>query len=207
MAAAREERDPAGIAAAPAAELRSGENDPGENGPGESGPGEIRPGEIRPGEVLLPHDPAALPADAGVVFIGRVRTPWSPQAGCPHSVRTAREESPQSARLEIDERYRAGLAGLGRASHLVVLYWMDRARRDLALQRPRGAPGPRGTFALRSPNRPNPIAMAVAGVRAIDVEAGVIDVEMLDCFDGTPLLDLKPYIPAVDAVPQATLGD
>ena len=169
--------------------------------------GEIRPGEIRPGELLLPSDPAALPADAGVVFIGRVRTPWSPSAGCPHSVRTAREESRQTARLEIDERYRAALAGLARASHIVVLYWMDRARRDLALQRPRGAPGPRGTFALRSPNRPNPIAMAVAGVHAIDVDAGVIEIEMLDCFDGTPLLDLKPYIPAVDAVPQATLGD
>lgn len=161
---------------------------------------------VRPGEALLDADPALMAADAGLVFIGRIRTPWGPEGGCPHSVRVARELTPQTARIELVPNYRPALAGLARHSHVIVLYWMDRARRDLATQVPRGAPAARGTFALRTPNRPNPVALAVAAVASVDAEAGVVEVEMLDCYDGTPLLDIKPYIATVDSVPGAGIG-
>ena len=78
---------------------------------------------------------------------------------------------------------------------------MDRSRRDLVLQTPRHYGEQRGTFALRSPARPNPIAMSVA--RLVGVEGNRLTVVGLDCLDGTPLLDIKPYFASTDAVPDA----
>ena len=79
---------------------------------------------------------------------------------------------------------------------MVVLYWMDRARRDLVLQAPHHYAELRGTFALRSPVRPNPIAVSVA--RLVGIEGNTLSVVGLDCVDGTPLLDLKPYFASTE---------
>jgi tRNA (Thr-GGU) A37 N-methylase len=81
---------------------------------------------------------------------------------------------------------------------------MDRARRDLVVQAPRHYGEPRGTFALRSPVRPNPIAASV--VKLIATDGPRLSVVGLDCLDGTPLLDLKPYFASTDAVPDAVVG-
>jgi len=62
----------------------------------------------------------------------------------------------------------------------------------------------RGTFALRSPVRPNPIALSV--VRLLKVEGNRLQVVSLDCLDGTPLLDIKPYFASTDAIPDAEVG-
>ncbi len=159
-------------------------------------------GGIRPGEQTVTPDPASLPGDARVVFIGRVRTPWRALDDCPKNVRAAREAG-GSAVLEIEPPYRPGLAGLEGVSHVVALYWMDRSRRDVIVQTPRHAPRPRGVFSLRSPARPNPIAMAVVPLRALDIPAGRLEIGMLDCLDGTPLIDLKPYIASVDSIADA----
>ena len=156
-------------------------------------------GGVRPGEMTITPDPAALPGDATVVFIGRVRTPWRALADCPKNVRVARDAG-AAAVLEIEPAYRPGLAGLQQVSHVVVLYWMDRSRRDVIVQIPRHATGPRGVFSLRSPARPNPIAMGVVPLLSLDVDAGRLEIGMLDCLDGTPLLDVKPYVPTVDAI-------
>lgn len=67
---------------------------------------------------------------------------------------------------------------------------MDRARRDLVLQSPAHDGTTRGTFALRSPNRPNPIASSI--VRLIAIEGTTLVVRGLDCLDGTPVVDVKP---------------
>jgi len=160
----------------------------------------------RPGEVALPFDPGATADDARLVFIGRARTPWRDRDGCPHNVRAARGRTAEAALIEIDAAFRPALAGLERFSHVIVLYWMDRARRDLLLQVPRHLGEPRGTFALRSPARPNPIALAVTGLRRVDLAAGVLEIDMIDCLDGTPILDVKPYQPSVDAVGDAPTG-
>ena len=152
---------------------------------------------IRAGEV-----PIDLPQqfDASLYFIGRIRTPWKHRDDCPKNAR----ESQEICTLEVDPRWQQGLTGIETCSNLIVLYWMNRSRRDLMLQVPRHYGVGRGTFALRSPARPNPIAMSV--VRLLGVEGTSLKVVGLDCLDGTPLLDIKPYFASTDAVPDAVVG-
>jgi tRNA-Thr(GGU) m(6)t(6)A37 methyltransferase TsaA len=151
----------------------------------------MRPGEIA---VTLPET-----FDAGVYFIGRIRTPWTRRDDCPKNARGSDAE----CTIELEERYAAALDGVATCTHIVVLYFMDRARRDLLVQAPRHGDR-RGTFALRSPVRPNPIAMSVA--RLLRVEGTRLTVVGLDCLDGTPLIDIKPYFASVDSVPDAVVG-
>jgi tRNA (adenine37-N6)-methyltransferase len=139
--------------------------------------------EVRPGEIA---GSAPDRADASVIFIGRIRTPFLSLRDCP---RQGQMDGPV-CRVEIDEPWRQAMQGLEAHPELQVLYWMDRARRDLLVQVPRTGAGRAGTFALRSPVRPNPIAVSIVAVSAI--EAGAILVRGLDCLDGTPLLDVKP---------------
>jgi tRNA-Thr(GGU) m(6)t(6)A37 methyltransferase TsaA len=138
--------------------------------------------------------------DAGLFFIGRIATPWGSRRDCPKNS----AESDAVCTIELDARYADGLKDLETASHLIVLYWMDRAPRNLILQTPRHYGETRGVFALRSPARPNPIAVAVADL--IGIEGLKLRVRGLDCLDGTPLLDLKPYFPSTDAKLTAEVG-
>ena len=138
--------------------------------------------------------------DAGLLFIGRIRTPWTRREDCPKNGR----ESDAVCTIEVFEPFAAGLRGLETCSHLWVLYWMDRARRDLVVQVPRHYGEARGTFALRSPARPNPIALSA--VRLLAIEGARLQVRGLDCLDGTALLDLKPYFASTDSIPDATVG-
>ena len=152
--------------------------------------------DIRPGEIAV-----ALPEtfDAGVFFIGRIRTPWTRREDCPKNARGSDAE----CTIEVDPRYATALDGVAGCSHLVVLYFMHKARRDLLVQAPRHHPEPRGTFSVRSPVRPNPIAMSV--VRLVRIEGTTLKVVGLDCLDGTPLIDIKPYFASVDSVPDAVV--
>ena len=106
-----------------------------------------------------------------------------------------REDCPKIAResdavctVEIDPRFRDGLKDVETCTHLVLLYWMDRSPRNLVLQVPGHYGAQHGTFALRSPARPNPIAMSV--VKLLCVEDGKLSLVGLDCLDGTPLLNI-----------------
>ena len=164
---------------------------------------EIAP-SIRPGETALAIDPAALPGDARVVFIGRIRTPWATRKDCPKNPREARERGKPAA-LEIDPAYRLGLTGLAGYSHIILLYWMNEARRDLILQTPAHVKEPRGVFSLRSPVRPNPIALSIVKLVSVNMATGHFEIDAIDCVDGTPLVDIKPYLPSVDAVPSAVV--
>ncbi|WP_075215511.1 tRNA (N6-threonylcarbamoyladenosine(37)-N6)-methyltransferase TrmO [Mongoliimonas terrestris] len=149
--------------------------------------------------------PPPTPPDQEVTFIGRIWTPWETRADCPHNVLIARERGGHAI-VEVEPFYRAGLMGLDRYSHLMLLYWMDEAERDVLVQFPRHADGPRGVFSIRSPARPNPIAVAVARILEIDMEIGRIAIEQVDCRNGTPLVDIKPYYPTVDSVPDADVA-
>ncbi len=149
--------------------------------------------EMREGEIALSFDPAKAEPDAGVIFIGRIRSPWNERKDCPRNTAPSFATGADGM-IEIDEAYRAGMKGLEDAKHVFVLYWMDKARRDLIVQNPGHSDGPRGVFSLRSPIRPNPIALARVEVTGIDKEAGTIGIRGMDCLDGTPLLDVKPYI-------------
>jgi tRNA-Thr(GGU) m(6)t(6)A37 methyltransferase TsaA len=142
--------------------------------------------------------PAA--ADAQLYFIGRIRTPWTERKQCPKNAR----QSDEICTLELDERWAPALKDVASCSHLVVLYWMNKSVRNLILQVPAHYGVQRGTFALRSPARPNPIAMSV--VKLTGIEGNKVKVVGLDCLDGTPLLDIKPYFPSTDSVPDAVVG-
>jgi tRNA-Thr(GGU) m(6)t(6)A37 methyltransferase TsaA len=143
-----------------------------------------------------------LPAqsDAGVYFIGRIRTPWAERKDCPKNAR----ESDAVCTVELDPRWHDGLKDVETCSHLVLLYWMDKSPRNIVLQVPSHYGVQRGTFALRSPARPNPIAMSV--VKLLGVEGDKLSVVGLDCLDGTPLLDIKPYFASTDSEPDAVVG-
>src|ERR1700704_5004740 len=138
---------------------------------------------VRPGEVQVP-----LPAqsDASLYYIGRIRTPWTARKDCPKNARVARE-SGVVCTIEVDPRWEQALPGLETCSHLIVLYWMDRARRDLAVQMPTRAEAGRPTFSERSPVRPNPIALRVAALR---------------CSTSSPIS--PPRIPSPTPVPYPT---
>jgi tRNA-Thr(GGU) m(6)t(6)A37 methyltransferase TsaA len=138
---------------------------------------------VRPGEVAI-ELPAAT--DAGIYFIGTIRTPWRTRGDCP------KRGSPDGpiCRLVIDPRWRDALTDIGNHKQIQVMYWMHRARRDLVLQTPNRTGQTTGSFALRSPVRPNPIASSVVALIAVD--GTTLQVRGLDCLDGTPLIDLKP---------------
>ncbi len=152
---------------------------------------------VRDGEITaeLPAD-----ADAQIYFIGRIHTPWTRREDCPKNAR----ESDAVCTIALDPRWAPGLQGIESCTHVVVLYWMDQARRDLVVQVPRHYQVGRGTFSLRSPARPNPIALSVA--KLLKVEGNVLSVIGLDCLDGTALVDIKPYFASTDSVPDAVVG-
>ena len=112
-----------------------------------------------------------------------------------------REEAPKQgdegapdAWLVFDEAMRDGLEGIATGDVLLVLTWLDRARRDVLRVHPRddASRPPQGVFSTRSPHRPNPIGLHRVGVTAID---GVrIRVRNLDALDGTPIIDVKPVL-------------
>lgn len=143
----------------------------------------VRRNEIRPGEVAVEMPPAT---DAGLVFIGTIRTPWTDRLLCP---RQGRLDGPV-CRIELKEPWAGGLAGLEGYGKVEVLYWLDQSRRDLLMQSPRSDGTLRGVFSLRSPVRPNPIGTSLAAL--VGIEGPVVLVRGLDCLDGTPLIDLKP---------------
>ena len=119
------------------------------------------------------------------VAIGTVRTPYKRLHDCPRAV----HENPALCTLALDPEYADGLFRLEEESHVLVLYWLDQARRDWLRRPARPDREERGVFALRTPNRPNPIAAIVVPVFA--VRPGEVDVRGMDCLDGTPLLDIK----------------
>jgi tRNA-Thr(GGU) m(6)t(6)A37 methyltransferase TsaA len=159
----------------------------------------------REGERELPLDPATATGNAQVVFIGRIRSPWKNREDCPKNMATARERG-QQATLEIDPFYRLGLQGLEAYSHVAIISWLDRAPRNLIVQKPRHATVSKGVFALRSPARPNPVGLHIAKIVAIDGTAGLITLDGIDVLDGTPVIDLKPYFASTDSIPDATPG-
>jgi len=139
---------------------------------------------VRAGEKLAEVPEAG---DAMLRYIGRIRTPWTERKHCP---RQGREDGPE-CRVEVFAPWAEALLGAEEYAHLDLLYWLDRARRDLVVQNPKNdGTHYYGTFALRSPQRPNPIGLS--RVRLERVEGAVLVVRGLDCLDATPLIDIKP---------------
>jgi tRNA-Thr(GGU) m(6)t(6)A37 methyltransferase TsaA len=133
--------------------------------------------------------------------IGVIHSPYKQRGDAPRQGRLSENE----ITLEIYPQFAAALQDVARCSHLIVLYWGDRANREILQSRTPFSEAPVGVFSSRSPNRPNPIAFCVADlVRQEDYR---LIVRGVDALDGSPLLDLKAYAPALDAIPQAVNGN
>ena len=140
--------------------------------------------ELREGEVAVDTGPAE---DAALRFVGVIRTPYATRDMCP---RQGDAEHGPVCRIEVKPEWEEALDGIEKYDVIEVLYWLDQSRRDLVRQSPKSNGRPFGTFALRSPVRPNPIGLS--RVRLLARHGNVLEVRGLDCLDGTPLLDLKP---------------
>ena len=135
--------------------------------------------------------------------IGVLETPFRTLAECP---RNGHQLDPAPlCRVVVFPEYAAGLKDLEGFSHLILLYWLDQANEPALVLRPPFATAERGVFATRSPRRPNPIGLAVVAFAGTEGSER-LKVRYLDCLDGTPLLDLKPYLPTTDAEPAAAMG-
>ena len=105
--------------------------------------------------------------------------------------------------IEIDEKYEDGILGLNEFSHVLVCYWFHEndnpEKREILQVYPRGNPqNPlHGVFATRSPVRPNLIGLSICKI--LSIEDNVIQIDNIDAYDGSPVIDLKPYIPDIDS--------
>ena len=107
--------------------------------------------------------------------------------------------------LQIDQPYRSGLKQLDQFSHVLIFWWADKMdtqkyRKIMTTELPYAPGVEAGVFACRSEYRPNPISVTLMAVLSVDVENGIIMLPWIDAFDGTPILDLKPYIPISDRI-------
>ncbi len=125
--------------------------------------------------------------------IGIIHTPFTEPKGMPIQPAGA---GGVKARVEVFEEFRPGLKDLDGFSHIFLLYHFHRSQGYKLVVSPYMDPQPRGLFATRAPKRPNPIGLSV--VRLLRIEDGVLHIENADMLDGTPLLDIKPYVPDFD---------
>ena len=124
--------------------------------------------------------------------IGIVRSPYKKQGDAPRQGRL----SDTISEIVIDPACRDGLLGIEDKKHLFVLSWFDKAERDTLRTTPPHGTAEQGVFAIRSPGRPNPVALCV--VDLLGVHDGVLTVRGLDAFDGTPVIDIKPFFADLD---------
>jgi len=117
------------------------------------------------------------------------------------------KKTKQATAIEIYKKYEGALLGLHQFSHLIVCYWFHKndtaEKRNILQVHPRGDQrNPlTGVFATRSPVRPNLIGISICKILSID--GNIIHIDKIDAFDGSPVIDLKPYIPRVDSIPDA----
>jgi tRNA-Thr(GGU) m(6)t(6)A37 methyltransferase TsaA len=124
--------------------------------------------------------------------VGYVRSPYKVRGDAPRQGRL----SDTVSEIVIDERYREALHRIEARTHLWVLCWFDQADRGRLRATPPGASSESGVFAIRSPDRPNPVALCMVDLLAVD--GTVLTVRGLAAFDGTPVIDIKVHSPEID---------
>jgi tRNA-Thr(GGU) m(6)t(6)A37 methyltransferase TsaA len=133
--------------------------------------------------------------------IGVIHTPFPKPTGTP--IPPSRS-SHARGRIELLPEFVPGLRDLDGFSHITLVYFLHLSRGfDLAVT-PYLDTERRGLFATRAPRRPNPIGLSV--VRLIRIDGGTLHIEDIDMVDGTPLLDIKPYVPSFEDVSDCRLG-
>lgn len=106
--------------------------------------------------------------------------------------------------VELLDEFTPGLKDLEGFSRIILLYHFHRVRGWNAIVRPFMDSQPHGVFTTRAPRRPNPIGISV--VRLCRIEGNTLHIEDVDILDGTPLLDIKPYVPEFDQYPAERIG-
>jgi tRNA-Thr(GGU) m(6)t(6)A37 methyltransferase TsaA len=133
--------------------------------------------------------------------IGIIRSSFTNPQETP--IQSALTKAP--GRVEVFSGYKDGLQHLEGFSHLILIYLFHSADSETLLEKPLvDGDEPHGIFSTRHFNRPNRIGLSV--VRLMSIEGNSLFIEGTDILDGTPLLDIKPYIPAFDSVPEAETG-
>jgi len=132
--------------------------------------------------------------------IGIVHSPYldrgeAPRQGC------GREEICQ---VEVFKEFEEGLKDIEGFSHIILIYWFHKSRGYHLLVKTPWDTKPHGLFTTRSPDRPCPLGLCV--VELIAREKNILKVKGLDAIDGTPLLDIKPYIPSIDEKVNVQIG-
>lgn len=135
--------------------------------------------------------------------IGTLRTPFRTIADCPRNTRQL--QPAPVCRAVIAPEFAAGLRSLEGFSHLILLYWLHQAGPVALTFKPPFDDQERGVFSTRAPRRPNPIGLAVVAFDGFE-DGFTLKIRFLDCVDGTPLLDIKPYLATTDAEPDAAMG-
>jgi len=128
-----------------------------------------------------------------MIPIGTIHTPFTDPSGMPIQPTGARGVK---GTVEVLEEYRPGLKDLDGFSHVVLLYHFHRIEGFKLHVVPFMDSEPRGVFATRAPKRPNPIGISI--VQLDGIEGGILHVQNVDILDGTPLFDIKPYVPEFD---------
>ena len=132
--------------------------------------------------------------------IGIIHTPYKTVGDAPFQGRSSSE----TCEIEIFKEYEDGLKDIDQCSHLILLYWLDKANDRVLQTRTPFDTDVHGVFATRSPNRPNPIGFHVAEL--IERKGNVLRIKGIDALDKTPLIDIKPYSSGIDAIGDASIG-
>ncbi|MDD4138289.1 MAG: tRNA (N6-threonylcarbamoyladenosine(37)-N6)-methyltransferase TrmO [Methanoregula sp.] len=141
------------------------------------------------------------PATFTYTPIGRIHSPFHDIAGMPIQPNGARGIR---GTIEIHSPYREGLRDIEGFERIILIYALHKCTGPCLTVTPFLDTTPRGIFATRSPKRPNAIGLSV--VRLREVNDGTLTISDVDVLDGTPLLDLKPYVPVFDAYPGSRCG-
>jgi tRNA-Thr(GGU) m(6)t(6)A37 methyltransferase TsaA len=132
-----------------------------------------------------------------------LHTPWTSIAACP---RNGRQPDPAPVcTVRVAPAFTDGLRSLDGFSHLILLYWLGQGQTPRLVFTPPFDSEPRGVFASRAPWRPNGIGLSVVAFDGFE-GPDTLTVRYLDCVDGTPLLDIKPYLVTTDCEPGASMG-
>jgi tRNA-Thr(GGU) m(6)t(6)A37 methyltransferase TsaA len=130
--------------------------------------------------------------------IGIIHSPYKDRKECPPQ---GREEI---CWIEIFDQYAEGLKDIDGFSHLILLYWFHQGNDYSPLVKTPWSPERHGLFSTRSPDRPNPLGFSV--VELIERKGSQLKVKGLDALEGTPLLDIKPYLPPIDSKTKVRMG-
>lgn len=131
-------------------------------------------------------------------IIGVVHSPYKTTADAPF------QGNDKISKIEISKEYEGGLKDIGEFTHLHVFYWLHKSKGFSLIVTTPWDTMPHGLFTTRSPHRPNPIGHAV--VELVEQKDNILSVRGLDAIEGTPVIDIKPYVKKLDAKTDAISG-